>query len=590
MHAPPVPQCPPPGVGANPDKAAELARDHSALAVALLSLRDDASCDCVTPHAGGTLALAAGQATAIAVIDAARAKLGDASKWHGQREGYVEWKHFRRVLKQIGTLSRDNVLQLKPALVGAVPAEDLTVFPVKQELSPVRRAHTDLNLATERILSRAEAAAHAAQPARCYICLSVDCEEHPEEPLLSTGCACCREGSSLGRAHVSCLAGAAAHQPMLWHQKKLWNECPTCKQLFTGTVHLELCRTRWELCRNRPEADAERVHALHFLAFALSNSGDHATARPLLEELEAVGRRIGNKDFHQNIARLCTLLSRMDDEAGAKPSPEETLAGLRLAVRDEDEAMLDTVSGVVHGKLGATAKARFTSEEAVMTCRRTRPTHPSTFFAISNLAVLITNIGDSITGRALREEVAASTRRELGPAHPMTQQLARWHVGTSDERFPPGTRATGQLFGLAAKPELNGKQAAVVGFDTAKGRYHVRHEGNWWTGRPIGIKPANLILRQGSAVIVEGLDTAPEWNGKRGLVESYDAAKGRYRLLVKERTKALGVRVACCKLQFAVEQEQQEHEKTRRAQIEASVKAAIALREPEPEPEQEPEP
>ena len=71
---------------------------------------------------------------------------------------------------------------------------------------------------------------------------------------------------------------------------------------------------------------------------------------------------------------------------------------------------------------------------------------------------------------------------------------------------------------------------------------------------------------------------------KLGLVESYDAAKGRYRLLVmKERTK--GARLACCKLQFAAEQEQREHEKTRRAQIEASVKAAIALREPEPEPE-----
>ena len=92
-------------------------------------------------------------------------------------------------------------------------------------------------------------------------------------------------------------------------------------------------------------------------------------------------------------------------------------------------------------------------------------------------------------------------------------------------------------------------------------------------------------LRQGSAVIVEGLDVAPEWNGKRGLVESYDAAKGRYRLLVKGRTKALGVKVACCKLEFAAEQEQREHEATRRARVEANVRAALAAREPEPEAE-----
>jgi hypothetical protein len=121
----------------------------------------------------------------------------------------------------------------------------------------------------------------------------------------------------------------------------------------------------------------------------------------------------------------------------------------------------------------------------------------------------------------------------------------------------------------------------VVGFDTAKGRYHVRPSGTLRTDKPIGIKPANFILDQASAVILEGLDTAPEWNGKRGLVESYDAAKGRYQLLVKGRTKALGVRAACCKLEFAVEQEQREQEEVRRAQVEASVATALALREQE---------
>jgi hypothetical protein len=149
--------------------------------------------------------------------------------------------------------------------------------------------------------------------------------------------------------------------------------------------------------------------------------------------------------------------------------------------------------------------------------------------------------------------------------------------------YPSGTRALGTLVGLASKPELNGEDACVVGFDAAKGRYRVRHEGNSRTGKPIGIKPENLILYQGSAVIVEGLDAAPEWNGKRGLVESYDAAKGRYRLLVQGRTKALGVKVACCKLEYAVEQEQEQA--TRRARVEANVRAALAAREPEAEVE-----
>ena len=234
MQAPPLPLSPPPGVGANPDKAAELARTHSTLVAALHRLRDDASCDCVTPHAGGALALVPGQATAVAIIDVVRTELGDATQWRGRKEGYsyVEWKHFRSILKQIGTLSRGNVLQLKPELIGAtLTTEDLAVFPVKQEGASVSRDHTDLSSVTEGILSRAEAAVHAAAPV-CWVCQFADCDDHPEEPLLSTGCACCRAGSSGGRAHVSCLAGAAAHQP------KLWYECPTCKQEFTGAAML----------------------------------------------------------------------------------------------------------------------------------------------------------------------------------------------------------------------------------------------------------------------------------------------------------------------------------------------------------------
>ena len=117
----------------------------------------------------------------------------------------------------------------------------------------------------------------------CWVCQFVDCDEHPGEPLLSTGCACCRAGSSGGRVHVSCLASAAAHQ------EKLWYECPTCKQYFTGVV--ELSRAHWELCRNRPEGDSERLAALGNFAAALTMSSDEAAARPLYEEQVAVLRR-----------------------------------------------------------------------------------------------------------------------------------------------------------------------------------------------------------------------------------------------------------------------------------------------------------
>ena len=221
-----------------------------------------------------------------------------------------------------------------------------------------------------------------------------------------------------------------------------------------------------------------------------------------------------------------------------------------------------------------------------MIFRRTQPADQSTISMICNLGRSILLAGDTTAGLALQKEAAASALRELGPDHPTTRHVTDALDWTRHDLLsrPSGTRALGTLVGLASKPELNGEDAYVVGFDTAKGRYRVRH-GNIRTDKPIGIKPENLILYQGSAEIVEGLDAAPEWNGKRGLVESYDAAKGRYRLLIRGRTKALGVKVLCCKLEFAAEQQEHEHQATRRARVEANVRAALAAREPAPESE-----
>ena len=42
---------------------------------------------------------------------------------------------------------------------------------------------------------------------------------------------------------------------------------------------------------------------------------------------------------------------------------------------------------------------------------------------------------------------------------------------------------------------------------------------------------------------------------------------------MKGRAKPLSVKIACCKLEFAVEQEQRKHEAMRRAQVEANVRA-----------------
>ena len=90
-------------------------------------------------------------------------------------------------------------------------------------------------------------------------------------------------------------------------------------------------------------------------------------------------------------------------------------------------------------------------------------------------------------------------------------------------------------------------------------------------------------LMPGTAVIVEGVRSQPEWNGRRGLVQTSDEERGRYELLVKGRTRSLGVPLGCCRLESMVEQERERQEAARvaakRAVIAENVRTALAARQ-----------
>jgi hypothetical protein len=62
----------------------------------------------------------------------------------------------------------------------------------------------------------------------CWVCQFVDCDEHPEEPLLSTGCACCRP-LALGS-----LAGALANSGDNAAARPLYEELVTVERRTWG--------------------------------------------------------------------------------------------------------------------------------------------------------------------------------------------------------------------------------------------------------------------------------------------------------------------------------------------------------------------
>eukprot|EP01047_Picozoa_sp_COSAG01_P019630 COSAG01_NODE_1096_length_11713_cov_213.007060_12_plen_82_part_00 len=78
------------------------------------------------------------------------------------------------------------------------------------------------------------------------------------------------------------------------------------------------------------------------------------------------------------------------------------------------------------------------------------------------------------------------------------------------------------------------------------------------------MKPDNLIFRSGTAVIMQGLERAPELNGQRGIVQSFDGERRRYKLSVKDHVSAngrgsvrlLSVKLGSCKPESMVQLEE----------------------------------
>jgi len=88
------------------------------------------------------------------------------------------------------------------------------------------------------------------------------------------------------------------------------------------------------------------------------------------------------------------------------------------------------------------------------------------------------------------------------------------------ELLPDGTAVL--VRGLTGAMQHNGKQGSVAEWDAAAGRYVIILED----GEALRIKPDNLL--QPAAAEVTGMVSKPELNGQTGTVRDYDAAKGRY--------------------------------------------------------------
>ena len=106
---------------------------------------------------------------------------------------------------------------------------------------------------------------------------------------------------------------------------------------------------------------------------------------------------------------------------------------------------------------------------------------------------------------------------------------------------------------LKEHAELNGQRVAVYGFAPESNEYSVHALSDLAT--ELAIMSANLIFSPGSAVGVIGLLGAPELNGTQGVIDEFDAAAGRYIVLLESPKRSVRLRPGNCRAYFTTADE-----------------------------------
>ena len=366
------------------------------------------------------------------------------------------------------------------------------------------------------------------EASECWVCL--EATDPGGVATAPTGCAC---RGSAGHAHPSCLIAAAKHKPNAKARHLAWMYCPTCNQSYAGPMEMGLARARWDLHRDAPEADNERLQAMGYQGLALSKSGDAVRATPIYEKLVSIMRRThgaGHVETVQHMVNLASMRAHMGEHAATIPLLEEALSALNaiegVTYQSDPKTCLLTMRcmsmlSAVYCRMRQFGIARLCGELATHGLREAGTSVNMnaaivlTVNAIGNLGACLTDAGDYAGGLALHEESATMARRVFGEANPITQRAVekcKWSKAQSIG-CPPGACALGSLVGLKGRPDLNGRKAHVVGFGNGRYRVHLClpeatakllgvktvYSPRLQSSKFIGIKPANLMLVAGTA-------------------------------------------------------------------------------------------
>ena len=82
-----------------------------------------------------------------------------------------------------------------------------------------------------------------------------------------------------------------------------------------------------------------------------------------------------------------------------------------------------------------------------------------------------------------------------------------------------------RLHGIESQPTFNGKRGTIVAWSDHKERYNIHVMD---LRKIVSLKPANVILENGTVGMINGLQSKPELNGRYGTIKNFNEDSGRY--------------------------------------------------------------
>jgi len=82
-----------------------------------------------------------------------------------------------------------------------------------------------------------------------------------------------------------------------------------------------------------------------------------------------------------------------------------------------------------------------------------------------------------------------------------------------------------RLDGIESQPDLNGKTGTIIAYNEVKDRYNIYVVA---LSKTYSLKPGNVVMNPGTVAMITGLNSRPEWNGKRGTIKSWNRDSNRY--------------------------------------------------------------